>query len=58
MSFDICCSLLTQIDIYICVKNIMTKHAQSIVNKMINCIYGHGRGWVFYPCPFFRHWEP
>jgi hypothetical protein len=30
----------------------MGKHAQSIDNKVINRIYGHGRGWVFTPTHF------
>jgi hypothetical protein len=27
----------------------MGKHLQSIDNKIKNCIYGHGKGWVFTP---------
>jgi len=30
----------------------MGKHAQSIDNKVINRIYGHGKGWVFTPAHF------
>ncbi|MBN1904528.1 MAG: hypothetical protein JW927_05460 [Deltaproteobacteria bacterium] len=30
----------------------MTKHAQSIDNKVISRIFGHGRGWVFTPVHF------
>jgi len=30
----------------------MGKHAQSIDNKTINRIYGHGKGWVFTPAHF------
>ena len=30
----------------------MGKHSQSIDNKVINRIYGHGRGWVFTPAHF------
>ena len=30
----------------------MGKHTQSIDNKIISRIYGHGRGWVFTPTYF------
>jgi hypothetical protein len=30
----------------------MGKHSQSIDNKIINRIYGHGKGWVFTPVHF------
>jgi hypothetical protein len=30
----------------------MGKHSQSIDNKIINRIYGHGKGWVFTPAHF------
>jgi len=30
----------------------MGKHSQSIDNKVINRIYGHGKGWVFTPAHF------
>jgi hypothetical protein len=30
----------------------MGKHRQSIDNKLINRIYGHGKGWVFTPANF------
>ena len=30
----------------------MGKHSQSVDNKVINRIYGHGRGWVFTPAHF------
>lgn len=30
----------------------MGKHTQSIDNKIINRIYGHGKGWVFTPAYF------
>ncbi|MBW2174118.1 MAG: hypothetical protein JRF64_05650 [Deltaproteobacteria bacterium] len=30
----------------------MGKHIQSVDNKIINRIYGHGRGWVFTPAHF------
>ena len=30
----------------------MGKHTQSIDNKIINRIYGHGKGWVFTPVHF------
>jgi hypothetical protein len=30
----------------------MGKHTHSVDNKTINCIYGHGRGWVFTPAHF------
>ena len=30
----------------------MGKHTQSIDNKIINRIYGHGKGWVFTPANF------
>ena len=30
----------------------MGKHVQSIDNKIINRIYGHGKGWVFTPAHF------
>lgn len=30
----------------------MTKHSQSIDNKVISRIYGHGRGWTFTPAHF------
>jgi len=34
-------------------QKIMGKHLQSIDNKVINRIYGHGKGWVFTVAHFF-----